>query len=142
MNVISDAGLNLIKTFEGIRLQAYQDQRGIWTIGDGHTAGVYAGETITAAQADDFLRLDLGVAETTVNHMVTATLTQDQFDALVSLVFNIGSGNFAHSTLLKTLNEGDTAGAAEQFLMWDHANGVVDPGLLRRREAERAMFLG
>lgn len=137
----SQVGIDLIKSFESCRLTAYQDSVGVWTIGYGHTAGVYAGMTITQAQADAFLRQDLKTAENAVNNKVTISITQNMFDALVSLTFNIGTGAFGTSTLLKKLNQGDINGAADQFDVWIHAGGQVVEGLVRRRAAEKALFL-
>ena len=137
----SQAGIDLIKSFENCELTAYQDVAGVWTIGYGHTAGVYAGMTITQAQAEEFLRSDLKTAENAVNGKVTYPLTQNMFDALVSLTFNIGSGNFGSSTLLKKLNQGDINGAANEFDRWIYSGGEVQPGLVRRRAAEKEMFL-
>jgi Phage-related lysozyme (muraminidase) len=138
---ISEYGLNLIKHLEGLRLQAYQCSAGVWTIGYGHTSGVHPGDIIDEAQADIFLRQDVAASESTVMHFVTAALSQHQFDALVSFVFNLGSGNFAASTLLKKLNAGDYAGAADEFPRWVHAAGKPLLGLVRRREAERNLFM-
>lgn len=137
----SQAGIDLIKSFEDCRLTAYQDSVGVWTIGYGHTNGVYAGMTITQAQAEEFLRSDLKTAENAVNGKVTYPITQNMFDALVSLTFNIGTGNFGSSTLLKKLNQGDINGAANEFDRWVYAGGKVEPGLVRRRAAEKEMFL-
>lgn len=137
----SQAGIDLIKSFESCRLTAYQDSVGVWTIGYGHTSGVYAGMTITQAQADTFLRQDLATAENAVNSKVTISITQNMFDALVSLTFNIGSGKFGTSTLLKKLNQGDINGAADEFDRWIYAGEQVLAGLVRRRAAEKAMFL-
>lgn len=134
-------GLDLIKSFEGLRLSAYRDSVGIWTIGYGHTKGVKPGDTITVEQANDFLREDLRDAERAVNDLTFLNLTQNQFDALVSFTFNLGRGNLQASTLLRRVNEGDFEGAAEEFLRWTKAGGKVLPGLVRRREAERALFL-
>lgn len=134
-------GLALTEQFEGLRLKAYQDSAGVWTIGYGHTGrDVHAGLTITQQQASDLLLQDVGTAVTTVNRLVTVPLTQNQFDALVDFVFNVGSGNFAKSSLLRELNAGNTASAAAQFLAWDHTGGVMSPGLLRRRQAEKDLF--
>ena len=133
-------GLALIESFEGIRLKAYPDQRGIPTDGYGHTAGVHLGDQITQAQAQAYLKEDCSVAVACVNRNVKVPMTQNMFDALVSLCFNIGSGNFANSTLVKLLNEGSKL-ASIQFLVWDKVDGVADPGLLRRRKAEQALFL-
>jgi lysozyme len=137
---ISDNGLKLIKYFEGTRLVAYQDVKGIWTIGTGHTADVRPNMVITDDQAMAYLRQDVQWAEQVVNREVTVDLNQNQFDALVCFVFNVGSGNFCKSTLLRKLNSGDYDGASEQFLAWDKAGGVVVSGLLRRRTAEQDLF--
>jgi len=137
----SNNGINLIKRFEGLRLEAYRDSVGIPTIGYGHTHGVKMGDVITGAQADAFLREDLQVAELTINTNVKVKLTQGQFDALASFVFNLGSGNFVKSTLLKKLNTGDYAGAADEFGKWVNAGGKKSPGLVKRRAAEREVFL-
>lgn len=137
----SQAGVNLIKSFEGCRLTAYQDSVGVWTIGYGHTSGVYAGMTITEAKAEEYLKGDLVTAENAVNGKVTYSIKQNQFDALVSFTYNVGSGNFGSSTLLKKLNQGDITGAANEFDKWNKAGGQVLEGLVRRRAAEKAMFL-
>lgn len=135
------SGRQLTEQFEGCRLVAYQDSRGIWTIGYGHTRGVYPGMTCTQAQADAWLQEDIQWAASEVNRLVTVPLTQDEFDALTDFTFNCGSGNFDHSTLLRLLNTGDYADAADQFERWDLCDGKVVAGLLRRREAERELFL-
>ena len=136
----SDVGIKAIEGFEGLRLNAYQDSVGVWTIGYGHTLGVHPGDTITQDEAEAFLRADLSNAESAVNHQVTVPLTQGQFDALVSFVFNLGSGALASSTLLRLLNAGDYEGAKGQFHRWDRAGNVELPGLLARRNAEAEMF--
>ncbi|ORM60874.1 lysozyme [Pantoea brenneri] len=138
---VSNNGINLVKHFEGLELKAYRDSVGILTIGYGHTHAVKAGDVITGEQADAFLREDLQVAELTVNTNVKVKLTQGQFDALVSFVFNLGSGNFVKSTLIKKLNAGDYAGAADEFGRWVNAGGKKLPGLVKRRAAEREVFL-
>lgn len=138
---VSNNGINLVKRFEGLELKAYRDSVGILTIGYGHTHAVKAGDIITGEQADAFLREDLQVAELTVNTNVKAKLTQGQFDALVSFVFNLGSGNFVKSTLIRKLNAGDYAGAADEFGRWVNAGGKKLPGLVKRRAAEREVFL-
>jgi len=134
-------GLQLTEKFEGCRLVAYQDQVGVWTIGYGHTHEVKEGDTCTQEQAEAWLLEDIAHAEDCVNKSVKVPLTQGEFDGLVDLVFNIGSGNFLKSTLLKLLNQGDKDAAALQFPRWDHAGGKENAGLLRRREAEEAEFL-
>jgi lysozyme len=134
-------GRHLTEQFEGCRLEAYQDVRGVWTIGYGHTGPeVVEGLTCTQQQADEWLQSDIQWAANVVNNLVTTQLTQDEFNATVDFVFNAGSGNFASSTLLKDLNAGDLAAAATQFDLWDHAGGQVIAGLLRRREAETQEF--
>jgi lysozyme len=137
----SQQGIELIKKFEGVRYQAYDDGVGIWTIGVGHTKGVVKGDKIDDRQVDEFLRQDLESAEYAVNSLVKVELRQSQFDALVSLVFNIGSGAFASSTLLKMLNKGLYDTAADQFARWNMAGGKVMRGLVTRRAAERLLFL-
>lgn len=136
----SRQGLDLTESFEGGRLVAYQDQVGVWTIGDGHTKGVTEGMTCTQAQAEQWLREDVAEAEAAVNRLVHIALSQEEFDALVDFVFNLGVGNFASSTLLKLLNARDIQGAIDEFDKWDRAGGVEVAGLLRRRQAERALF--
>ncbi|MGC0930455.1 lysozyme [Pantoea agglomerans] len=138
---VSNNGINLVKRFEGLELKAYRDSVGILTIGYGHTHAVKAGDAITGEKADAFLREDLQVAELTVNTNVKVKLTQGQFDALVSFVFNLGSCNFVKSTLIKKLNVGDYAGAADEFGKWVNAGGKKLPGLVKRRAAEREVFL-
>ena len=135
----SATGRRLIEDFEGFSPTAYKDQRGIWTIGYGHTQGVVEGMVCTLVQADAYLEADLATAEGAVNK-VPAPLNCNQFDALVSLCFNIGSGNFAGSTLLKLLNASDFANAALEFDKWDKSGGQVVAGLLRRRIAETQEF--
>jgi lysozyme len=136
----SKTGLQLTERFEGCRLTSYQDSRDIWTIGYGHTSGVHAGMTCTQAQAEAWLKADVYWAESEVNRHVHVSLTQSEFDALVDFTFNCGGANLSHSTLLKLLNENDTARAAVEFAKWDRAGGVELPGLLRRRKAEAAEF--
>jgi len=138
----SDDGLELTKTSEGLRLIAYQDSVGVWTIGYGHTGpDVQHGLTITEDQAIELLKNDIATAAAAVNKLVTVQLKQHQFDALVDFVFNLGSARLKSSRLLRKLNAGDVAGAAEQFLVWVRAGDQVLPGLVTRRKAERAMFL-
>ena len=139
---VGEDGLALVENSEGCRLTAYQDSVGVWTIGWGHTGlDVTEGLTITKEQAEEFLRKDLAAAERAVNYYVVRTLTQHQFDALVDFVFNLGVGNFLHSSLLRFLNAGDLATADAEFIEWDKAGGKVLPGLTKRRAAEAALFL-
>ncbi len=138
----SSAGLQLIKSFEGLRLTAYQDMVGVWTIGYGHTGpDVRPGLMITQEQANALLAADLARFEQGVAKLVTLLLNQYQFDALVSFSYNLGLGNLQHSTLLRLLNAGEVTAAAEQFLCWDKAGGRQVAGLTRRRKAERELFL-
>ena len=139
---VSQAGLELIKEFEGFRSNAYRDSVGVATIGYGHTKGVRMGDVITRAQGEAFLLGDTQDAQEAVERLVTVPLTQNQYDALVSFTFNLGSGNLASSTLLKKLNDGDYPGAADEFPRWVHAGGKKLEGLVRRRNAERRLFLG
>jgi lysozyme len=141
MMALGPKGRALIQSFESLRLQAYQDQRGVWTIGWGHTGGVVPYQETTPGEADEWFTQDTQAACSAVTRTTDVPLSQEQFDALVSLCFNIGQGNFGSSTLLKFLNAGDMTNAAAQFLVWDRVNGVPNAGLLRRRQAEQALFL-
>ena len=135
---------DLIKEFEGCKLEAYPDPgtgAEPITIGVGHTGGVKLGDVITQEQADEYLVNDVAYSAKAVNQMVAVSITQGEFDALCSFAFNLGIGNLKNSTLLKKLNSGDIQGAADQFLVWNKAAGKVMAGLTRRREAERALFL-
>ena len=142
MNV-SPAGRELIERNEGCRLEAYQDIVGVWTIGYGHIEGVYEGQTITQEEADQMLSDDL---DNNYGPKVEAALdgadtTQGQFDAMVSLAYNVGTGGFAKSTVCQLHKEGDYEGAADAFLMWNKAGGRVVAGLVRRRTEERQVYL-
>jgi lysozyme len=135
------SGLHLTESFESCKLTAYQDIKGIWTIGWGHVGPeVVPGLTWTQQQADDALMLDIQWASRVVNTLVHISLTQPEFDALTDFVFNVGSGNFATSTMLHLLNAHCLVAAAQQFDSWSHASGKVVAGLLRRREAETTLF--
>lgn len=137
----NQAGLALIKQFEGLRLIAYQDVVGVWTIGYGHTGkDVTPGLVITQTQADQMLCGDLACFETGVSNLVTVALNENQFSALVSFSYNLGLGNLGSSTLLRLLNAGDYQGAAAQFPRWNRAGGKVYDGLTKRRLAEQALF--
>ncbi|QZS46299.1 lysozyme [Enterobacter cloacae complex sp.] len=144
---ISDKGLALIKQFEGCKLTAYRDSVGVWTIGYGWTQPVdgkpiRAGMTIKQETAERLLKTGLVSYESDVSRLVKVDLTQGQFDALVSFTYNLGARSLSTSTLLRKLNAGDYAGAADEFLRWNKAGGKVLNGLTRRREAERDLFLG
>ena len=142
----SQVGIELISSFEDTKLQAYDDGAGVWTIGIGTTiypngVKVKKGDKCTLEQAHEYLAHDMIEFEKTVNDSVKVPLSQNQFDALVSLAYNIGSTAFKNSTLLKKLNAKDYVGAADQFLVWNKGGGKVLKGLVRRRDAERALFL-
>lgn len=136
----SKQGLTLTESFEGCRLVAYQDSTGIWTIGYGHTRGVYAGMTCTQAQAEQWLIQDTSAAVNNVNAHVTTQLTQDEFDALVDFDFNLGDGTLDRSNLLSLVNQRRFTEAATLFDQYDHAGGKVVAGLLRRRVSETTEF--
>ncbi|MDA4843602.1 lysozyme [Enterobacter hormaechei] len=143
----SDKGIALIKQFEGCKLTAYQDGVGVWTIGYGWTQPldgkpIRAGMTIKQETAERLLKTGLVSYESDVSRLVKVGLTQGQFDALVSFTYNLGARSLSTSTLLRKINAGDYAGAADEFLRWNKAGGKVLKGLTRRREAERALFLG
>lgn len=142
----SDKGIALIKEFEGCKLTAYQDSVGVCTIGYGWTQPVDGkpvriGMTINQETAERLLKTGLVSYESDVSRLVKVGMTQGQFDALVSFTYNLGARALSTSTLLRKLNAGDYAGAADEFLRWNKAGGKVLNGLTRRREAERALFL-
>jgi lysozyme len=141
----SKKGLDLIKEFEGLRLQAYKCAAGVWTIGWGHTSAagtphVFPGMRITAAQAEAILIADLKQYEDAVLKAVKRDLTQGQFDACVSLCYNIGAGAFARSTVVRRINAGRMADVPAAIMMWTRAGGRELPGLVRRRRAEAALW--
>ena len=148
---ISDQGINLIKKFEGLAkvendgmVIPYKCPANVMTIGYGHTKGVKKNMRITKEEAENLLRDDLRSFEAEVKNMVDVPLSQYQFDALVSFVFNLGAANFKSSTLLKKLNAGDYAAVPAQLMRWNKARvgGKLQPltGLTRRRTAEAALF--
>jgi lysozyme len=142
MNTLGSAGENLIKSFETLKLVAYLDQRGRWTCGWGHTGpDVVEGTTCTPEQAEDWFQQDTQAAVNGVDESIQTNVTQNQFDALVSFTFNVGVSAEGHSTMAKLINARNFAGAAAQFPLWDHVDGVPNAGLLRRRQAEQALFL-
>lgn len=137
---IAITGVKLIQYFEGLELKAYKCPAGVWTIGYGHTKGVKQGDVITPDQATAYLQADLADAEKTVNSQ-NLKINQNQYDALVSFTFNVGTGNFLKSTLLKKvkINPDDTSIRSE-FAKWKYGSGEVLPGLVRRREAEANLY--
>ncbi|WP_299259785.1 lysozyme [uncultured Kushneria sp.] len=137
----SHNGLDLIKAAEGLELEAYRDSVGVPTIGYGHTLNVQMGDVISRARAESLLQTDLKRFEAAVDRMVSVEINQNQFDALVSLCFNVGNAAVKSSTLLRLLNAGDYQGAADQFPRWVYAGGVKLNGLVKRRAAERDLFL-
>lgn len=139
---LGQAGRDLMHSFEKCVLRVYDDGYGFPTIGWGHLVkpGEKFPETITQQRADEIFAADVAWAEQAVNDALTVTVNQNQFDALVSLCFNIGAGNFKGSTLVKLVNRGDFAGAANEFGKWRKSAGQVSKGLIRRREAEKKLF--
>ena len=136
----SPKGIALIKEFEGLRLKAYKCPGGVWTIGYGHTTGVKPGMVISEAQAEEDLKADLIAFERYLNGLGLA-LNQNQFDALVSFIYNVGTGNFSSSTLLRKVraNPQDNS-IMDEFLRWVYSKGRVLPGLQRRRLAEMKLY--
>ena len=138
---ISKKGIDLIKRFEGCRLKAYRCPAGVWTIGYGHTGNIKSTDVITQEKAEEILKRDIKVHEDNVKRLVKVALTQNQFDALVSFEFNVGYGMFANSTLLRLLNSGNYTASANQFSRWVYAGDKVLEGLVKRRNAEKELFL-
>ena len=143
---MSNKGINVLKGFEGLRLEAYQDIGGVWTIGYGHTSAaggmkVDKGLIITNEQAEQLLKDDLArMTYPVIKRWVDVPLTQGQFDALASFTYNLGEGQVSKSTLLKLLNNQDYQGAANEFERWVYAGNTKVNGLIRRRENERELF--
>lgn len=138
--LINSLGLALVRQYEGLRLEAYQDTGGVWTIGYGHVRGVKKGDSISAEQAEQLLEADLMSAGADVSRLVKVPLTDNQFSALVSFVFNVGPEQFAKSTLLRKLNEGGYGLVPACLKSWIFDNGRVQPGLVKRRAAEAALW--
>lgn len=139
----SEQGIALIKQFEGFSAQPYRCPAGKWTIGYGHLIGVddtFPAE-VSENDAENILKQDIIASEQAVCRLVTVDISQNQFDALVSFTYNLGSGALAQSTLLKLLNLNNFIGCSSQFPRWDHVNGVPMAGLTRRRVAEMVLFM-
>lgn len=134
-------GVNLIRGFESLELEAYQDSAGVWTIGYGHTKDVTPGMRISEIQAESRLLEDILVAEQAVKRHVKVSLKPSQFDALVSFVFNLGEGNFMDSTLLKVVNLEQHYYVPRELTRWVHSSGKPLKGLSRRRAAESVLYL-
>lgn len=147
MNTINQSTVDLVKEFEGFRSEAYLCPSKVWTIGYGITtsAGIgvtpVRGMTVTREEAERHLRLALGRFADQIRPHITVPVNDNEFGACLSLAYNIGATAFRRSTLLKRLNAGDRAGAAAEFAKWNKGGGKVLPGLVRRREAERALFM-
>ena len=143
---LSQKGVDFIKSHEALRLKAYQDSKGVWTIGWGHTKNVHPGDVITREQAEQFIRDDFAWVERTLNaDLVTGRdkplVTQNEFDALCSLVFNIGSQAYLDSTVRRKIKQGDKMAAAHAFGMWVYSNHKFVQGLAIRRADETRLFL-
>lgn len=132
--------VDLVKSFEGFRDKAYLCPAGVVTIGYGTTENVQLGDCVTEVEAEELLRNDLLDASKAVDELVDVELSQSQYDALVSFIYNVGREAFRNSTMLKLINAGNFPGAALQFQRWNKGGGQVLPGLTRRRAAERALF--
>lgn len=139
---MTNEGLELIKSFEGLRLKAYKCPAGVWTIGYGHTKGVKEGDVITEEEAEEMLKRDLVSFEINTRAAIIPKLTEHQYDALTSLAYNVGMGNFRKSTLLRLINMGVTAreDIEGQFMRWVYAGGKKLTGLVRRRTAEVELY--
>jgi len=135
-------GVALIKKFEGCELEAYQCSANVWTIGYGHTRGVEEGDVISAEKAEYILLEDLVEFEQYVDNLVTVSLNQDQFDALVAWTFNLGPTNLKESTMLLRLNDGQYDDVPAQMARWNRSGGEILEGLKRRRKAEGLLFQG
>lgn len=138
---LSQAGLDFIKGWEGLRLEAYRDVAGVWTIGYGTTSGVRPGMRVTKAEAEALLRKDAAEFEAAVNRYINVPLSQNQFDVLVSFTYNCGIGALKRSTLRRKLNAGDYDSVPKELARWNKAGGRVVKGLVNRRGAEAAMWL-
>ena len=139
--IVSSALAEFVAVWEGFSAVAYQCSAQVWTIGYGTTAGVKRGDIITHGEALDQLMTHLEDDARTVDRVVAITLKQHERDALISLSYNIGRAAFSRSTLLRLLNSGNKTGAADQILRWNRAGGRVVLGLVKRRTAERNLFL-
>ncbi len=136
----SQKGIDLIKSFESFQAKSYLCPANVWTIGYGHTKGVRKGQIITQSEAERLLKEDLSVFEAAVNR-ICKDITQRQFDALVSLAFNIGTTGFDNSTLVKLVKSNPNNPAIRsEFAKWKYAKGKILPGLVRRREAEANLY--
>ena len=137
--------IDLIKQFEGFRPESYQDSVGVWTIGYGTTRingqPVKAGMTITEDQAIQYVQLEVNRLWSQIESIVKVPINDNQMNALVDFAYNLGFNALKTSTLMKKLNAGDFTGAANEFGRWVYASGKILPGLVKRREAEKQLFL-
>jgi len=138
--ITGDKGIDLIKRFEGCRLEAYKCSAEVLTIGYGHTGGVKEDDTITQEEADKLLKADVFKFEKNVEDNVKVELNQSQFDALVAWTFNLGVGNLRSSTMLQKLNNEDYTSVPSEMKRWNKAGGKTLDGLIRRRKAESLLF--
>lgn len=138
---LNQDGINLIKSFESCSLKVYKDIRGLNTVGYGHRTDLPEGTVINVQEAETLLENDLSNVCKQLNEYLKIPLSDNQYSALVSFVFNLGIGEFANSTMLKMINAGGINPAAQQFERWDMAGDKVVDGLLRRRLAEKALYL-
>lgn len=139
---ISQEAIDQIRKLESYRSHAYLDPVGIPTIGYGHISGVKMGQVCTELQAEEFLKQDMIPGEKAIERLVRVPITQGQLDACQDFCFNLGTGSFARSSLLRLMNEKKFIDAADDFGQWVHAGGKVLPGLIIRREWEKKRFLG
>ncbi len=138
---LSNEGVRLLHNREGFRAKAYQDVAGIWTIGYGHTgADVYPGKTITKEEGDRLFRNDLRRFEGAIKNLVKVPLKQHHYDTLVSFAYNVGTGAFSKSTLLRKLNAGDFGAVPAELMKWVYAGRRKHQGLINRRRAEGAQW--
>lgn len=142
---ISQAGIDFIKSNEGLRLNSYPDSGDVWTVGYGTTRingyPVQKGLIITSEQAEEYLKADLKNFVNEINNEVKVSLNQNQFDSLCSFIYNVGVTNFKNSTLLRKLNQNDAIGASQEFMKWAYINKKISGGLLNRRKREMELFL-
>jgi lysozyme len=141
MKQLNDEGLDLIKQWEGLKLEAYLCPAGVWTVGYGHTDTTRPNMSISKSEAERLLRYDLDRFIKAVNNLVKVDLTDNQFAALVSFCFNVGEGAFKRSTLLRKLNTGDYDAVPSELARWNKAGGKVVQGLTNRRAAETGLWV-
>ena len=140
MRIIPDSARQLIKEFEGLRLVAYPDAGGLLTIGYGHAINVKPNQTITLEQANAYVNEDMQEAAKAIDSLVTVSLTDNEYAALIDFVFNMGYRNFKNSTLLRLLNKGMYDQIPQQLMRWNMVNGLEYGGLTRRRKAEAELW--